>query len=179
MTLPRRAVLGAGLLTLAGAARAQSPAQAKGELQWVEPGRVPSAPLFAAALVDLDHKPATVPRNGRPLLVNFWARWCGPCKVEIPELQALHARKAGVDVLGIALENQGAAVRDFARAYEMDYPLLLARDGAGLDLMRALGNPGAGLPFTLVLDRQGQVAALRLGLLTRAQIDAAVQRVLR
>jgi thiol-disulfide isomerase/thioredoxin len=179
VTLPRRALLATLALLGAGAARAQSQPPGKGDLQWVEPGRVPSAPLFAAALVDLDHRPASVPRTGRPMLVNFWARWCGPCKVEIPELQALHARKAGVDVLGIALENQGSAVRDFARAYEMDYPLLLARDGAGLDLMRALGNPTAGLPFTLVLDRQGQVQALRLGLLTRAQLDAAVQRVLR
>lgn len=167
--------LGLGLAWPGAALRAQP---VKAELSWPEPGRVDPAPLFSAALTDLNHAPARVPRSGRPLVVNFWARWCGPCKVEIPELQALHARRAGVDVLGIALENDGAAVRDFARAYEMSYPLLLARDGAGLDLMRALGNPKAGLPFTLVLDRHAQVVALRLGVLTREQLDGAVQRVL-
>lgn len=173
--LRRRLVVASALLA-AGAARAQP---AAGALQLVEPGRIAAEPLFAAALADLDHRPARVPRRGRPLVVNFWARWCGPCKVEIPELVALHARERGVDVIGIALEDQGAAVRDFARAYEMDYPLLLAREGSGLDLMRALGNPKAGLPFTLALDGQGAIVALRLGVLTRAQLDAAVARALR
>jgi thiol-disulfide isomerase/thioredoxin len=53
-------------------------------------------PLFAIALVRPGPPgPAWLPRTGRPMVVNFWARWCGPCKVEIPELVALHARKAG------------------------------------------------------------------------------------
>lgn len=176
MTSLRRRLLVAASLLATGAVGAQA---AKGTLQLEEPGRIPGEPLFAAALTDLDHAPARVPRRGRPLIVNFWARWCGPCKVEIPELVALHAREPGVDVIGIALEDQGAAVRDFARAYDMAYPLLLAREGSGLDLMRALGNAKAGLPFTLALDRQGAVVALRLGVLSREQLDAAVQRARR
>lgn len=190
MNLARRTLLqqglalGVGLVLPVAAPRAQGttptpPALSKADVTWLEPGRIDAAPLFQATLADLDHKPARLPRSGRPLVVNFWARWCGPCKVEIPELQALHERKTGVDVLGIALENDGTAVRDFARAYEMSYPLLLARDGAGLDLMRSLGNARAGLPFTLLLDRQGQVAALRLGVLTREQLVGAVDRVLK
>jgi thiol-disulfide isomerase/thioredoxin len=181
---PRRALLAAAL-ALPAALRAQPAAPvapaapAKGALVFDEPGRIDAAPLFAAALADLDHRAARVPREGRPLLVNFWARWCGPCKVEIPELVALQARRSGVDVLGIALENDGAAVRDFARAYEINYPLLLARDGLGLDLMRTLGNPGAGLPFTLGLDRRGALVLRRLGLITREQIDSAVRHLLR
>lgn len=178
----RRALLRALPATLlAGApalAWAQSTAPTRGELVLDEPGRIPGTPLFAAALTDLGHRAAS-PARGRPLIVNFWARWCGPCKVEIPELVALHARQSGVDVIGIALENEGTAVRDFAKAYDMDYALLLARDGSGLDLMRALGNPQAGLPFTVAIDRQGAVVARRLGVLTRAQLDAAVQRALR
>lgn len=175
MTLRRRAVGGALLSLLsvpvghAGAAPAQT----------LLLDERPGTPLFDAVLADLDHQAARLPRNGRPLIVNFWARWCGPCKVEIPELVALHARRSGADVVGIALENQGAAVRDFARAYDMDYPLLLARDGAGLELMRALGNEQAGLPFTVALDRRGTVVARRLGLITREQLDLAVQRALR
>jgi len=130
-------------------------------------------PLFAAAFVDVEGRPATLAqRPGRVTVVNFWARWCGPCKVEIPELVRLHAR-GGVDVVGIALEAYPAKVKDFARAYDMDYTVLLARDG-GIDLMRALGNTPAGLPFTLVLDRRGAVAAMRLGAMTPAQLDAAI-----
>lgn len=137
----------------------------------------PGDALFAARLHDLNHAPAQLPK-GQPLLVNFWARWCGPCKVEIPELVALNARKTGVAIVGIAVEDQGAPVRDFARAYDIDYTVLLARDGSGLDLMRALGNTGAGLPFTLALDRRGRVVARRLGLITREQLEQSVQLAL-
>lgn len=177
MSFGRRQLLAATLAAAAGA-RAETTAPARGTLVVDPPGRIDTAPLFSAVLHDLDHRPARVPRDGRPRLVNFWARWCGPCKVEIPELVALQARDAGVGVLGIALENDGAAVRDFARAYEINYPLLLAREGIGLDLMRRLGNPGAGLPFTLGLDRQGALVLRRLGLLTRAQLEAAERHLL-
>ena len=137
----------------------------------------PGDALLTAALHDLDHAPARLPQ-GQPLLVNFWARWCGPCKVEIPELVALHARKTGVALVGIAVENQGPPVRDFARAYDIDYPVLLARDGSGLDLMRALGNTSAGLPFTVALDRRGRIVARRLGLITREQLEQSVRLAL-
>ncbi|MFO1220635.1 MAG: TlpA disulfide reductase family protein [Burkholderiaceae bacterium] len=175
--MKRRHVVAA--LPLLGQLPAFAQAEVPAGLTVLEPGRLDAQPLFAARLIDLDDKPAQAKAAaGRVLVVNFWARWCGPCKVEIPELIALRKRASAVDVLGIAIESDPAAVRDFARAYEMDYALLLARDG-GLDLMRALGNTRAGLPFTLVLDRRGMPAALRLGLATRAQLDAAVQLALR
>lgn len=158
------------MLLLPAAPAAAAEAGAAGLV--LEPA-VAAQPLFAAALVDLESRPAKLAqRPGRVTVVNFWARWCGPCKVEIPELVALHAR-GNVDVVGIALESEPAPVKDFARAYEMAYPVLLARDG-GIDLMRSLGNARAGLPFTLVLDGRGAVAALRLGLMTPAQLEAAL-----
>ncbi|MFO1327308.1 MAG: TlpA disulfide reductase family protein [Rubrivivax sp.] len=165
---PRRRMLLLAALAGPGAARATAPL-----LTDVRPGDA----LLAAALHDLDHAPARLPA-GQPLLVNFWARWCGPCKVEIPELVALNARRTGVAIVGIAIENQGPPVRDFARAYDIDYRVLLARDGSGLDLMRALGNAAAGLPFTVALDRRGRIVARRLGLITREQLDQSVQLAL-
>jgi thiol-disulfide isomerase/thioredoxin len=158
---------------------ARAPGAASTGLTLLQPGQLHAEPLFAARLIGLDDKPAQARAPaGRVWVVNFWARWCGPCKVEIPELIALRKRSSEVDVLGIAIESDAAAVRDFARAYEMDYTVLLARDG-GLELMRALGNPKAGLPFTLVLDRRAAPVAMRLGLATREQLDAAVQLALR
>lgn len=142
------------------------------------PGQPGRELLERAALWDLDDRPVrwSALVGERPVIVNFWARWCAPCRVEIPELVALHQRRGPVAVVGIALENEAAPLRDFLRAYEVDYPVVLAR-GGGLDLMRALGNSKAGLPFTVALGRSGQRVASRLGLLSRAQLEAAVQKV--
>jgi peroxiredoxin len=140
-----------------------------------------SEPLFAATLRDLDDKPAALANwRGKPLVVNFWARWCGPCRVEIPELNKARAKyKArGAEVLGIGLEDKPEAVREFAKAYEMDYPVLLAKE-QGIPLMQALGNTKAGLPFTLAIDRHGKVVYKKLGGMSGADVDAAFAAALK
>jgi thiol-disulfide isomerase/thioredoxin len=89
-----------------------------------------------------DDKPVALESfRGKPLIVNFWARWCAPCRVEIPELaktQDKYARR-GLTVIGIGLEDKAESVRDFMKAYEMNYTVLLAKTG-GIELMQALGN---------------------------------------
>ena len=139
-----------------------------------------SAPLFAAALHDADDRPFAFEQlRGKPLIVNFWARWCGPCRAEIPELSAAHDKYAGkgLVVIGIALDDKVEAVRDFARAYEMRHTGLLAKEG-GIALMQALGNARAVVPFTLVIDRKGEVIGSKLGAMNHAEIEAAASRLL-
>ncbi len=140
---------------------------------------VDTAALFAAALIDLDGQPVTLSKyRGKPLIVNFWARWCGPCKVEIPELVSLQKRNSGVEVLGLNLENNPATVRDFAFAYDVNYPVFLTRE-PGLALMRALGNHKTVLPFTVVLNRHGAIVSSHIGAMTRDRLDAAVVAALK
>jgi peroxiredoxin len=137
--------------------------------------------LFAATLDDLaDKQVALAQYKGRPLIVNFWARWCVPCRDEIPDFIKARARfkSSGVEVLGIAIEDNTAAVRDFAKAYDIDYPVLMGKD-KGLALMQALGNARSGLPYTLVIDRQGRAVASRLGPMKTADIEAAFQQALK
>lgn len=134
------------------------------------------APLFAATLWGMDDQPFALSQlRGKPLVVNFWARWCGPCRVEIPELARVQRRlkDKGLMVVGIGLEDKADTVREFARAYDMDYLVLLAK-GQGNSLLHALGNPKGGLPYTLVIDADGRVVAKKLGLISRAELDAAV-----
>jgi thiol-disulfide isomerase/thioredoxin len=139
-----------------------------------------SAPLFAATLSDLDDKPVALERyKGKPLIVNFWARWCGPCRVEIPELIAIRkAHKGKLEVLGIGIEDKADAAKEFAKAYEMDYPVFVAKD-KGIPLMQALANTKVALPFTLVIDRNGQVVHKKLGVMKKADLEAAAELALK
>lgn len=139
-------------------------------------GMPDAAPLFAATLSDARDRPfALESLRGKPLVINFWARWCGPCRVEIPEFARVqrHLKEKGLIVVGIGLEDKADTVREFAKAYDMDYTVLLAKD-QGLPLLLALGNAKGGLPYTLVIDRSGKVVAKKLGLMSRAELEAAL-----
>ena len=144
-------------------------------------GDISSAPLFVATLTGTDEKAVAMEAyRGKPMIVNFWARWCGPCRVEIPELIKVHGKyqKKGLIVLGIGLEDKAESVRDFMKAYDMDYPVLLAKD-KGIPLLQALGNGKAGLPYTVVINRKGEVVASKLGAMSKADLEAASEAALK
>ena len=132
-----------------------------------------SGPLFAATLNDLDDKPVALERyKGKPLIVNFWARWCGPCRAEIPELiKFRNAHKGKIEVLGIGIEDKAEPAKEFAKAYDMDYPVFVAKE-QGIPLMQALGNTKAGLPYTLFIDRHGNVIQRKMGVVRKPDFDS-------
>ena len=142
--------------------------------------KVSAGPFFAATLSDLDDKPVALERfRGKPLLVNFWARWCPPCRAEIPELiRFSQAHKGEIEVVGIGIEDNAAQTRAFAKEYGMSYPVFVAKD-KGFPLIQALGNPRGGLPYTLFIDRNGRVIQTKLGLITKADLDAALPLMLK
>ncbi|WP_457424114.1 TlpA family protein disulfide reductase [Roseateles sp. P5_E7] len=106
--------------------------------------------------------------RGKPLLVNFWATWCPPCVKELPEINQFYgqAKAKGWQVLGLAVD-QAEPVKAFLKKQPLDFAIALA-GAEGLRLVRELGNPAGGLPFSVVFDETGEISWRRLGV-TRLQ----------
>jgi thiol-disulfide isomerase/thioredoxin len=115
--------------------------------------------------------------RGQAMVVNFWASWCGPCREEMPDFVALRAqyRPRGVEFVGIAIDNTDNVAR-FLRRLPVNYPILIG-EGAAHRLSRQLGNPSGALPYTIVIDRDGNVVLRHLGRLPRATLDATLRKI--
>lgn len=114
--------------------------------------------------------------RGRVVVVNFWATWCGPCKLEMPSLQKLHERHAdaGVVVLGLSVDVGGQRpVRAFLEERGITYPVGLATRAQRL----AFGGI-QGIPTTFVIDRSGTVRHRVVGYFAGPAMSAAVSRLL-
>ena len=101
--------------------------------------------------------------RGKVIVLNFWATWCPPCREEIPlfiDLQKKHAA-GDLQIIGVAIDNP-AAVRQYRQSAGMNYPILIG-DDATLDLISRYGNRSNALPFTVIINRDGTIAARKLG----------------
>ncbi|HYD60670.1 MAG TPA: TlpA disulfide reductase family protein [Noviherbaspirillum sp.] len=99
----------------------------------------------------------------RSLVVNFWATWCAPCVDEMPELSALQQEilPQKIQIIGIGIDS-ASNIADFAKKYQISYPLYVGGIN-GTELSRQLGNQGGGLPYTVVIGRDGQVKKTYIG----------------
>ena len=114
--------------------------------------------------------------RGKILVLNFWASWCSPCREEIPDFVALRAQyqSKGVEFVGLAIDNQ-ANVTQFLQRQPVNYPILIG-EGAASNLARQLGNSSGALPYTIVLDRDGNIVLKHLGRLPRATLETALRK---
>jgi thiol-disulfide isomerase/thioredoxin len=110
--------------------------------------------------------------KGKPLIVNFWATWCAPCVKELPEFDRFHQTfgPQGWQVIGLAIDNAAAVNRFLART-PVKFPIAIAGPG-GSTLMHDLGNAQGVLPFTVVIDRRGQVVQRRMGETAYTDLEA-------
>ncbi len=134
-----------------------------GESAGTAPPRVIPADLPEISLASADGvKHSFSEWKGRPLLVNFWATWCEPCRREIPLLKKLRRERAadGLEVVGIAVDFRDA-VQHYAHDMGIDYPVLIGEQD-GLDAIAAFGMDTV-FPFTVFADRRGRIVTLKVG----------------
>ena len=135
--------------------------------------------LLATRLPDLDNQPQTIRQwLGKVLVVNFWATWCAPCREEIPlfvKLQNQYGAR-GLQFVGIAID-QPDKVKPFARELGMNFPILMAGVDV-IELGRQLGNKAGVLPFTVIVGRDGRIAATEVGAVKEAKLEPLLLRLL-
>ena len=115
---------------------------------------------------------------GKVVVLNVWASWCGPCRGEAPALQEVAKVTAskGVQFLGLNTRDDVAAAKAFDARYKITYPSLVDADGQ-LQVQFRDSLPPSAIPSTLIIDRNGRVAARILGATTYSQLKGLVDDV--
>jgi thiol-disulfide isomerase/thioredoxin len=104
--------------------------------------------------------------DGRPVILNLWASWCGPCREEMPALDAVSFANLEVFLIGVAVDDDPTAARNFAAEIGVSYALAVDED-------ESVGAryPSPGLPATFFIDRDGQVVRIVFGGVTEDQVQ--------
>jgi cytochrome c biogenesis protein CcmG/thiol:disulfide interchange protein DsbE len=114
--------------------------------------------------------------KGRVVLLNFWATWCNPCRVEIPwfaELQQTYGDRDFV-VLGVSLDEDGwKSVKPYIDQMKITYRVMMGND----DIARLYGGVES-LPTTLIIDRAGRIASTHVGLINKSDYETEIQALL-
>ncbi len=140
-----------------------------------EQGQAVADAIMALTLPDLEGRPQAIAQwRGKILVVNYWASWCAPCIEEMPAFSRLHDRYAaqGVQFVGIGID-EVEKLRTFARATPVAYPLLVG-DPAG---SQAPVLQVKGLPYTVVIDRNGRFDGSRLGRIDEVTLEETLRRL--
>jgi thiol-disulfide isomerase/thioredoxin len=110
----------------------------------------------------------------RTVVLNFWATWCPPCVDEMPELDRFAQGEPAVQLIGVAIDSP-SNVREFLKRTPVSYPIALAgMEGSGM--MRDLGNTAGGLPFTVIVDREGRIRFAKMGKTESQELRSALNK---
>lgn len=133
--------------------------------------------LLEATLPDLSGRDVVFKQFvGQPIVVNFWATWCAPCVQEMPDLDLMAQSFQKVHFVGIGIDTVDN-IRQFVDKIKVSYPLLVVGN-AGISMMRELGNPSGGLPFTVMFDAEGNMIDTVLGQVKPAELRTRVESLL-
>jgi peroxiredoxin len=114
--------------------------------------------------------------KGKVVLLNFWATWCGPCKIEIPWFVDLEQRfkDRGFAVLGVSMDEEGwEIVKPYIEARKMNYRVVI-----GTDMVADLYGGVDSLPTSFIIDRQGKIAGVHVGLVSKSVYENEILQLL-
>ena len=114
--------------------------------------------------------------RGRPVVINFWASWCGPCKAEMPLLSKTYneLKDQGLVILAVDVQELEAVVEKYVKDNNLPFTILLDRNGEIANLYRARG-----LPTTYFVDPEGKVQSWQVGTLTQTTLRRHLDRIMR
>lgn len=127
-------------------------------------------PNFTLLLPDGRHT-TLADLKGRPVLINFWATWCPPCRAEMPELLQAARDYPDLALLAVNVSEAPTAVSDFAEQFRMDAPVVIDPQGTISDRYNI-----SGLPTSIFLGADGTIVEVRPGAIDRTVIDAVLEQ---
>ncbi len=110
---------------------------------------------------------------GRPVLINFWATWCGPCRLEMPEIVAHANNDSDLVVLAINVQEEQEPIAAFAGDFNMTMPVVRDVDADIRDLYKV-----GGMPTSVFIDRQGKIATYWMGVMSPSKLEELVTGIL-
>ena len=114
--------------------------------------------------------------KGKIIVLNFWATWCHPCKDEIPDLVTLQDQyKDDIVVLGFSVDDTPGQLKEYAPKFNMNYPVLV---GLGHENIQEAYGPMWGIPVTIIIDRNGNIAQKQSGIRTLEQFEKEIKKLL-
>lgn len=168
----------AALLGYAGYRLTLGTAEPAADAESVAAGEQEHAPEAAALanslpdvlLSDINGAPISLTSySGQPLLINFWATWCAPCRREIPLLKSFSGENDSITVLGIAIDDLDD-VQGYAEDMQFNYPILVGQ-AEGMNAAAALGVEVIALPFSVFADSDGAILGIHTGELQADFLD--------
>ena len=124
-----------------------------------------------------NHEVALSQYKGKVLVIDFWATWCGPCKVEIPHFIEFQEKygKAGLQIVGISVDDTADKLAPYIRDMKMNYPVL---QGLNHDEVQDAYGPIVGIPVSVMISRDGKICATHTGLTGKDVFEREIKSLL-